>query len=84
MRLSFLARRLSWFRWPLTARILSINLLVLVIPLYGIVRADLYYNSLVAAELDSMLAEGQIVAKALGLPLKPSLPNFKISAVIIL
>ena len=66
LRLSFLARRLSWFRWPLTARILSINLLVLVIPLYGIVRADLYYSSLVDAELDSMLAEGQIVAKALG------------------
>ena len=66
MRLSFLARRLSWFRWPLTARILSINLLVLVIPLYGIVRADLYHNSLVDAELDNMLAEGQIVAKALG------------------
>ena len=66
LRLSFFTRRLSWFRWPLTARILSINLLVLVIPLYGIVRADLYHSSLVAAELDSMLAEGQIVAKALG------------------
>ena len=62
----FVTRRLAWFRWPLTARILSINLLVLVIPLYGIVRADIYRSTLVAAELDSMLAEGQIVAKALG------------------
>ena len=65
-RLTFLTQRLDWFRWPLTARILSINLLVLVIPLYGIVRADIYRSTLVAAELDSMLAEGQIVAKALG------------------
>jgi len=55
-----------WFRWPLTARIVSINLLVLVIPLYGFWVVEQNRERLIEAELAGMVDEGLIVAKALG------------------
>ncbi|MEQ8355649.1 MAG: stimulus-sensing domain-containing protein [Kiloniellaceae bacterium] len=59
-------RRPRGWRSPLTRRILTINVLVLLIPVLGLMHLDQYRNSLIAAELDSLRIQGRAFSLSLG------------------
>jgi two-component system sensor histidine kinase ChvG len=51
---------------PLLRRILTLNVLVLVIPVVGLLYLGQYRDGLVAAEIDALKTEGELFAVALG------------------
>ena len=51
---------------PLTRRILTLNVLVLMIPVLGLMHLDQYRESLIAAELDALRTQGKAFALSLG------------------
>ena len=57
-------------RWrlisPLTRRILTLNVLVLMVPVLGLMHLDQYRQSLIAAELDALRTQGKAFALSLG------------------
>ena len=59
-------RRPRGWRSPLTRRILTINVLVLLIPVLGLMHLDQYRDSLIAAELDSLRIQGRAFSLSLG------------------
>ncbi len=61
-----LPRRRRRWRSPLTRRILTINVLVLLIPVLGLLHLDQYRESLIAAELDSLRIQGRAFSLSLG------------------
>src|SRR5262245_7423651 len=50
----------------LTRRILTLNILALVIPVVGLLYLDQYRDSLVETELQALRTEGELFAAALG------------------
>ena len=54
------------WRSPLTRRILTINVLVLLIPVLGLMHLDQYRDSLIAAEIDSLRIQGRAFSLSLG------------------
>ncbi|MFQ6018527.1 MAG: stimulus-sensing domain-containing protein [Kiloniellaceae bacterium] len=54
--------------WPstLTRRILTLNVLVLLIPVLGLLHLDQYRQSLIASELDALRIQGRAFALSLG------------------
>ena len=58
-------RRRRW-RSPLTRRILTINVLVLLIPILGLLHLDQYRQSLIVAELDALRIQGRAFSLSLG------------------
>ena len=63
---SRLPRRRRRWRSPLTRRILTINVLVLLIPVLGLLHLDQYRHSLIAAELDALRIQGRAFSLSLG------------------
>ncbi|NIA68013.1 HAMP domain-containing protein [Pelagibius litoralis] len=61
-----LPRRRRRWRSPLTRRILTINVLVLLIPVLGLLHLDQYRQSLIAAELDALRIQGRAFSLSLG------------------
>ncbi|MEO3427654.1 stimulus-sensing domain-containing protein [Pelagibius sp. CAU 1746] len=59
-------RRPRGWRSPLTRRILTINVLVLLIPVLGLMHLDQYRDSLIAAEIDSLRIQGRAFSLSLG------------------
>jgi len=59
-------RRPRGWRSPLTRRILTINVLVLLIPVLGLMHLDQYRDSLIAAELDALRIQGRAFSLSLG------------------
>ncbi len=59
-------RRSRGWRSPLVRRILTINVLVLLIPVLGLMHLDQYRDSLIAAELDSLRIQGRAFSLSLG------------------
>ena len=55
-------------RWisPLTRRILTLNVLVLLIPVLGLLHLDQYRQSLIESELDALRTQGRAFALSLG------------------
>jgi len=53
-------------RSPLIRRILLLNVLVLVIPVFGLLHLDQYRHTLIASELDSLLVQARTFALTLG------------------
>ncbi len=51
---------------PLLRRILTLNVLALIIPVVGLLYLDQYRDSLITAELEALKTEGQLFAVALG------------------
>jgi len=51
---------------PLLRRILTLNVLALIIPIVGLLYLDQYRDSLITAELEALKTEGQLFAVALG------------------
>ncbi len=51
---------------PLTRRILTLNVLVLMVPILGLMHLDQYRESLIAAELDALRTQGKAFALSLG------------------
>ena len=51
---------------PLLRRILTLNVLALLIPIVGLLYLDQYRDSLITAELEALKTEGQLFAVALG------------------
>src|SRR5262249_21758055 len=51
---------------PLLRRILTLNVLALLIPVVGLLYLDQYRDSLITAELEALKTEGQLFAVALG------------------
>jgi len=51
---------------PLTRRILAVNVLAIAIPIAGLLYLDEYRNDMVAAELEALRTEGELIAGALG------------------
>lgn len=58
-------RRVGWIS-PLTRRILTLNVLVLLIPVLGLLHLDQYRQSLIASELDSLRTQGRAFSLSLG------------------
>ena len=58
-------RRRRWIS-PLTRRILTLNVLVLTIPVLGLLHLDQYRQSLIDAELDALRTQGRAFALSLG------------------
>ncbi len=58
-------RRRGW-RSPLTRRILTINVIALMIPVLGLLHLDQYRQSLISAELDSLRIKGHAFSLSLG------------------
>lgn len=54
------------WRSPLTRRILTINVLVLLIPVLGLMHLDQYRDSLIAAEIDSLRIQARAFSLSLG------------------
>ncbi len=54
------------WRSPLVRRILTINVLVLAIPVLGLMHLDQYRNSLIAAEIDSLRIQARAFSLSLG------------------
>ncbi|HMA14883.1 MAG: stimulus-sensing domain-containing protein [Bacteroidota bacterium] len=61
-----LRRRPRGWRSPLTRRILTINVLVLLIPVLGLMHLDQYRDSLIAAEIDSLRIQARAFSLSLG------------------
>jgi two-component system sensor histidine kinase ChvG len=59
-------RRPRGWRSPLTRRILTINVLVLLIPVLGLMHLDQYRDSLIAAEIDSLRIQARAFSLSLG------------------
>lgn len=59
-------RRPRGWRSPLTRRILTINVLVLLIPVLGLMHLDQYRGSLIAAEIDSLRIQARAFSLSLG------------------
>jgi len=59
-------RRTRGWRSPLTRRILTINVLVLLIPVLGLMHLDQYRDSLIAAEIDALRIQGRAFSLSLG------------------
>jgi len=59
-------RRPRGWRSPLTRRILTINVLVLLIPVLGLMHLDQYRDSLIAAEIDALRIQGRAFSLSLG------------------
>ena len=57
--------RTGW-RSPLTRRILMVNVLVLVIPVFGLLHLDQYRTTLIDSALEGISSRGQAFALALG------------------
>ena len=57
--------RRGW-RSPLTRRILLVNVLVLVIPVFGLLHLDQYRQTLIVAALEGLTSRGQAFALSLG------------------
>jgi two-component system sensor histidine kinase ChvG len=51
---------------PLLRRILTLNVLALIIPVVGLLYLDQYRDSLITADLEALKTEGQLFAVALG------------------
>ena len=51
---------------PLTRRILTLNVLVLMVPVLGLMHLDQYRQSLITAELDALRTQGKAFALSLG------------------
>jgi two-component system, OmpR family, sensor histidine kinase ChvG len=51
---------------PLLRRILTLNVMALIIPVVGLLYLDQYRDSLITAELEALKTEGQLFAVALG------------------
>lgn len=51
---------------PLTRRILTVNLIALVIPIFGLLYLGQYEDGLIETELEALTVQGQIFAGALG------------------
>ncbi|MCH8154145.1 MAG: stimulus-sensing domain-containing protein [Proteobacteria bacterium] len=60
------ARRRRRLISPLTRRILTLNVLVLMIPVLGLLHLDQYRQSLIDAELDALRTQGRAFALSLG------------------
>ena len=58
-------RRRGWVS-PLTRRILTLNVLVLVIPVLGLLHLEQYRDSLIESELDALGIQGRSFALSLG------------------
>jgi two-component system, OmpR family, sensor histidine kinase ChvG len=59
-------RRSRGWRSPLVRRILTINVLVLAIPVLGLMHLDQYRDSLIAAEIDSLRIQARAFSLSLG------------------
>ncbi|MGF1592360.1 MAG: stimulus-sensing domain-containing protein [Kiloniellaceae bacterium] len=59
-------RRPRGWRSPLTRRILTINVMVLLIPVLGLMHLDQYRDSLIAAEIDSLRIQARAFSLSLG------------------
>ncbi len=59
-------RRPRGWRSPLTRRILTINVLVLLIPVLGLMHLDQYRDSLIAAEIDALRIQARAFSLSLG------------------
>jgi two-component system sensor histidine kinase ChvG len=59
-------RRPRGWRSPLTRRILTFNVLVLLIPVLGLMHLDQYRDSLIAAEIDSLRIQARAFSLSLG------------------
>ncbi len=58
-------RRQRWIS-PLTRRLLTVNVLVLLIPVLGLMHLDQYRQSLISAEIDALKIQGRAFALSLG------------------
>ncbi len=59
-------RRPRGWRSPLPRRTLTINVMVLLIPVLGLMHLDQYRDSLIAAEIDSLRIQGRAFSLSLG------------------
>ena len=59
-------RRRGRWRSPLTRRILAMNVLVVVVPIFGLLHLDRYRASLVSAAQDALAIQGQAFSQSLG------------------
>ena len=59
-------RRRGRWRSPLTRRILAMNVLVVVVPIFGLLHLDRYRASLVSAAQDALAVQGQAFSQSLG------------------
>ena len=58
-------RRQRWIS-PLTRRLLTVHVLVLLIPVLGLMHLDQYRQSLISAEIDALKIQGRAFALSLG------------------
>ena len=59
-------RRRGRWRSPLTRRVLAMNVLVVVVPIFGLLHLDQYRASLVSAAQDALAIQGQAFSQSLG------------------